>query len=123
MPTISPKIRKWLSISSMLGLFGSLLLSLLLTSDALQNAARFEQLYSLLLAVNIIALITLFGLIALNLRRLWRQVRRGLAGARLMVRLVTLIVILAVVPVSVVYYFSLEFLHQRLGSWLDVNVD
>lgn len=107
----------------MISLFTTLLASLLTTSDILRHSERFDHLYTSLLLINAIAVLTLLGLIGLNLHNLIYQVRRGRAGARLTVRLVTLLVILSILPVSIVYYFSLQFLHQRLDNWFDFNVE
>jgi len=104
-------------------LFGALLASLLMTSDALQSSARFEHLYTLLLIINVTALFALITLISLNLRELVQQVRGRKIGARLTVRLVSLLIMLSTTPVIIVYAFSLQFLHQRLDSWFDVNID
>lgn len=107
----------------MASLFTTLLASLLTTSDILSHSERFDHLYTSLLLINAIAVLTLVGLIGLNLHHLIYQVRRGRAGARLTVRLVTLLVILSIIPVTIVYYFSLQFLHQRLDNWFDFNVE
>ncbi len=100
-----------------------LLVSLVLMSNATQGSARFGQLYSVLLVINTLGLITLAGLIGWNLFTLLRQVARGQAGARLTVRMVAVFVILSVTPVLVVYYFSLQFLHRGIDSWFDVRVE
>ncbi len=100
-----------------------ILASLTLMSEATQGSARFGQLYSLLLIINVLGLLTLAGLIGWRLFRLLAQVRRRMAGARLTVRMVTMFVVLAVTPVVVVYYFSLQFLHRGIDSWFDVRVE
>ncbi|MDM8559449.1 ATP-binding protein [Candidatus Parabeggiatoa sp. HSG14] len=116
------KIKKGLNIGTALVL-GALLVSLLMIADALQNSERFEHLYSSLLLINAIALLALLAVIGLNLRRLFHQVHEKKVGAGLTVRLVGLLIVLSIVPVIVVYYFSLEFLHQRLDHWFDVNIE
>ncbi|NIR27973.1 MAG: HAMP domain-containing protein [Gammaproteobacteria bacterium] len=100
-----------------------ILASLTLMSEATQGSARFGQLYSVLLIINVLGLLTLAGLIGWNLFRLLAQVRRRMAGARLTVRMVTMFVVLALTPVLVVYYFSLQFLHRGIDSWFDVRVE
>ncbi len=45
------------------------------------------------------------------------------AGARMTSRLVIMFVVLSVVPVSVVYYFSLQFLQRGIDSWFDVRIE
>ena len=104
-------------------LFVLLLMSLYLMSDATHNAALFGQLYSLLLGINLLAIVLFIGLIAKSLWLLIRQYRQRIAGSRLTARLVIMFVILSVTPVSVVYYFSLDFLQRGIDSWFDVRVE
>jgi nitrogen fixation/metabolism regulation signal transduction histidine kinase len=100
-----------------------LLVSLSLMSDATHNSERFGQLYSWLLLINALGLIVLVGMIGTNLYWLVSQYRARAAGAKLTYRLVVTFVILAVVPVAVVYYFSLQFLQRGIDSWFDVQIE
>ena len=100
-----------------------LLGSAYLMSNATQGSAWFGELYSALLAINAIALIGLGTLIAWNLYRLLRQARERRPGAKLTVRMVIVFVVLSVTPVTVVYYFSLQFLHRGIDSWFDVRIE
>jgi PAS domain S-box-containing protein len=117
------KIRTGLNIGLTVALFVVLLISLLMIVEALQNSEHFEHLYSTLLLINALALLALLVRISLNLHHLLRQVRNKRAGARLTVRLVSLLVLLSTVPVFVIYYFSLEFLHQHLDSKFELDVE
>ncbi|MBI5041803.1 MAG: HAMP domain-containing protein [Gammaproteobacteria bacterium] len=107
----------------MLALFVLLLVSLSFMSDATHNSEQFGRLYSLLLLTNALGLVVLIGLIGANLYWLLMQYRRRAAGARLTSRLVIMFVVLAVVPVSVVYYFSLQFLQRGIDSWFNVQIE
>ena len=107
----------------MLILFGILLVSLSLMSDATHNSERFGQLYSWLLLLNTLGLVVLAGLIGTNLYWLVSQYRARAPGARLTSRLVVTFVILAVVPIAIVYYFSLQFLQRGIDSWFDVQIE
>lgn len=106
-----------------LGLFGLLILSLYLMSNATVNSTQFTSLYLILFVVNIIVALSLFILILVNLFGLVRQRRRDRMGSRLTVNLVMIFVTLAVVPVSVVYFFSARFISQGIDSWFDVRVE
>lgn len=101
----------------------SLLASLILMSAAIQNSGNFGAMYSVLLVLNSAGLLTFIALIAINLRRLIKQLRRREAGARLTLRMLVIFVTLAVVPVLVVYGFSLDFLRRGIDSWFDVEID
>ena len=100
-----------------------LLASLWLMSNATQGSARFDRLYSVLLIINVAGLITLGALIGHNLYRLLRQVRERQPGARLTGRMAAVFVALAVIPVIVVYAFSLQFLSRGIDTWFDVRIE
>ncbi len=116
-------LKNKLNIGLIIGLFIILLATLLMIVSALQNSERFAHLYSTLLLINIIALVILLILVIFNLSNLIRQLHKRRIGARLTIRLVSLLVVLSIIPVIIVYYFSLEFLHQRLDNWFDINVE
>ena len=107
----------------MLVFFVLLLVSLYFLSDATHNSERFGQMYSVLLIINGASLVLLGALVVANIFTLIRQQRMNAAGARMTSRLVIMFVVLAIVPVSVVYYFSLQFLHRGIDSWFDVRIE
>lgn len=100
-----------------------LLASLYLMGVATRNTEAFGRLYLVLLLVNLLGLITLVVLIIANLARLVRHYRSGAAGSRLTVRLLLSFVIIALAPVSVVYYFSIDFIQRGIDSWFDVRIE
>jgi len=97
--------------------------SLYLMSGATHNSAQFSQQFSILLGINALAAILLIGLITKNLITLIKQYRARQVGSRLTAKLVIMFVILSVTPVSIVYYFSLDFLQRGIDSWFDVRVE
>ena len=104
-------------------LFVLLLASLYLMSIATHNSLLFGRLYSLLLGINLLATLLLLGLIGKSVWSLIQQYRQGKTGSRLTARLVIMFVILSVTPVSVVYYFSLDFIQRGIDSWFDVRIE
>lgn len=104
-------------------LFILLLLSLYLMSGATHNSTLFSRLYSVLLGINVLAIVLFIGLIGKSVWRLIKQYRERVTGSRLTARLVAMFIILSVTPVSVVYYFSLDFLQRGIDSWFDVRVE
>ena len=110
-------------VGPLIALVALLLGSLTLMSSATQGSAHFDKLYSALLIINAVGLLILAVLIARNLYRLARQVREHQPGARLTGRMTAVFVLLAVTPVLVVYYFSLQFLHEGIDSWFDVRIE
>jgi nitrogen fixation/metabolism regulation signal transduction histidine kinase len=112
-----------LGIMPMLLLFTILLVSLWLMSDATHNSERFGEHYSWLLLVNAFILVVLGALVVANIIWLFRQQRKQAVGAKLTTRLVVMFVVLSIVPVSMVYYFSLQFLQRGIDSWFDVQIE
>jgi PAS domain S-box-containing protein len=106
---------------AVMGLF--MLASLWLLTAATENSAQFGRMHVVLVVINVIGLIVLVGLIGISLIRLIRQYRRGATGSKLTTRLVIIFVVMAVVPVSLVFYFSLGFLQTGIDSWFDVRIE
>ena len=88
-----------------------------------RNSELFGRLYSVLLVTNIIGIILLLTLILINLYRLAVQFRTRVMGSRLTLRLFGMFVLLAVIPVSVVLFFSLQAVNKGIDSWFDVNTE
>lgn len=108
-------------------LFMLLLLSLYLLSYATEQssdrAAQLDDLYGWMLLVNVVGLVGLVILVGINLMRLVRQYRDAEPGSRLTVRMVLLFVLLSVLPLGVVFYFSMQFLLSGIDSWFNVEVE
>ncbi len=100
-----------------------LAVALFLMSAATQNSALFGHLYSLLLVVSLGGIALLLLLIAFNLHRLIAQYRKGRLGSRLTLRLLGMFVLLTVIPLSVLYVFSIQMLNKGIDSWFDVKVE
>ena len=118
-----PLKRPFNSVIPVLGLAVLLLAVLVLMSSATEDSESFGEMYSVLLISSALGLATLLGLIVFNLVHLIGQVRRRTVGARLTARMVTMFAVLAVTPVLVVYYFSIQFLHRGIDSWFDVQIE
>ncbi len=100
-----------------------LLASLHLISAAVQRAEGLGQWFIPLLLFTLVGLVLLFALVGWNLWQLLRDYRRRVAGSRLSARLSVLFLVLALLPVSVVYFYSTRFLSSGIDSWFDLQVD
>ncbi len=116
------KIKPPISLT-VLVLFGLILLSLQLMSSATQESSQLSEMYSWLLLVNALGSVVLLGLIGANIYSLARQLKKREAGSRLTTRMVSLFVVLALAPAVIVFYFSMQFLHQGIDSWFNVEID
>ena len=100
-----------------------MLTSLWLLSAATENSSQFGRMHVALVIINVLGLIVLIGLICVNAIRLLRQYRRAAVGSKLTSKLVVIFVVMALIPVSIVFYFSLGFLQRGIDSWFDVRVE
>jgi nitrogen fixation/metabolism regulation signal transduction histidine kinase len=110
--------------STVLGTIGVALwlVALYLLGSAAQNSATFDKWLPWILLINISGLVTLFVLLATKVTRLVRDYRRHVPGARMKGRTVAIFSALAVVPILVVYYFSVRFLNRGIDSWFEIEV-
>ncbi len=110
---------------TLLTLIGVILLvvSLALLAKTTQNSQEFGRLQLLILGINGVGVLVMLILILGSLFRLGREYRMHKAGARLKARLVGLFAGLALVPVLVVYGFSLQFLTRGIDSWFNLEVE
>ncbi len=100
-----------------------LIAAFIMMNSAAQNSALFGRMYSVLLLVNILGAVLLIALILLNLLHFAEQYRARIVGTRLTLRLLLMFVALAVVPVSVVFYFSIQALNRGIDNWFDVRIE
>ena len=91
-----------------------MLVSLILLSKSTQNSADFESMHVWLLLLNAVAAVALAIVIGVNIIRLILQYQRKVTGSRLTTRLVIMFVILAIVPVVLVYGFSIQFISRGI---------
>ena len=73
------------------------------------------------LGISGILLLSLF--LAINLFGLLRQFVRGEMGSRLTVKLVAIVLFLTLIPFSLLYYFSIQFLNKGVDGWFDVRIE
>jgi nitrogen fixation/metabolism regulation signal transduction histidine kinase len=100
---------------------GAILLFLLASASA--NTALFAQNYKMLVLLNGSVVGVLMLLVGVQLWRLRQQVRAGVFGSKLTVRLVWLFALMAVLPGALVYGVSVQFLGKSIESWFDVRID
>jgi nitrogen fixation/metabolism regulation signal transduction histidine kinase len=98
------------------------LAALYLLASAAQNSAEFDRWLPWILLINICGLLTLFVLLTGKLAHLARDFRRHVPGSRLKARTVAIFSALAVAPILVVYYFSLQFINRGIDSWFELEV-
>ena len=101
---------------------GLSLAALYLLSQTAQNSEEFDRLGNTILLVNVAGVLVLLLLLVGNLARLFRDYRNNVPGSKLKARMVGMFVGLAVVPLLIVFYFSMQFINRGIDSWFNVEV-
>ena len=96
---------------------------LFLLASASENSAFFDRHYPALLVLNALIAVALLALVALLLTRLYRGRKRREFGSRLMTRLVLLFAVVGILPGTVIYMVSVQFVSRSIESWFDVRVE
>jgi PAS domain S-box-containing protein len=112
------------AIVALLVLIGSGLwvAALLMMAQTVQQSAHFSDLHPFIVGVNAAGLIVLLILIGGRLTQLVRDWRKRVVGSRLEARMVWMSATLAMLPLLLVFYFSLVFLNRGIDSWFHVEI-
>jgi nitrogen fixation/metabolism regulation signal transduction histidine kinase len=100
---------------------GMILVFLLATASG--STSVFARYYDVLVWLNLIPLIGLGSLVAMRLFQLWQKVSRKTFGSRLSLRLVMMFAVVAILPGTIVYTLSVQFLNRSVETWFNVRVD
>lgn len=100
-----------------------LVVALDLMSGAVRNSEELNRTFLPLLFLVLLGLLVLAVMVVVNVVKLVRHYRRQTAGSRLTGRILIRFVLLSLLPVGVVYYYSLGFLLHGIDSWFDVEID
>ncbi|MFL6578766.1 MAG: HAMP domain-containing protein, partial [Povalibacter sp.] len=96
--------------------------ALLMMAQTVQQSANFSDLHPFILGVNVAGLLVLLILIGGRLTQLMRDWRKRVVGSRLEARMVWMSATLAMVPLLLVFYFSVMFLNRGIDSWFHVEI-
>jgi nitrogen fixation/metabolism regulation signal transduction histidine kinase len=102
----------------------SVLLFFLLT--ATENSSRFEPTNSnfvILLGAVVVLAIGLFLMVLLLSWQLYRRYQKREFGSRIMTRLVFLFALVGILPGSIIFLVSAQFLNRSIESWFSVKLD
>ena len=108
-----------------LGVLGAALalFALYLLGETTDRTGDLESQYINILFVNVVGVLALLALTVGNLWRLLGEFRNRIPGAKLKARVVGMFVGLAVVPLLIVFYFSVRFINSGIDNWFSVEVE
>ena len=95
----------------------------ILLSQSAQDGDLFGDYYTALIALNATGIFILALLTFFQVRKLVSAFRARALGSRLTLRFIATFAILALVPLAMVYYFSVQFLSRSIDSWFDVRIE
>jgi nitrogen fixation/metabolism regulation signal transduction histidine kinase len=112
------------TLVSVLVLIGSGLwmAALLMMAQTVQQSANFSALHPVIVGINVAGLLVLLILIGGRLAQLIRDWRKRVVGSRLEARMVWMSATLVMVPLLLVFYFSIVFLNRGIDSWFHVEI-
>jgi nitrogen fixation/metabolism regulation signal transduction histidine kinase len=91
--------------------------ALLLLARSVENSTQFTRWQIAIVVANALLVLVLAVLLARRLWRLARDYRNHVPGSRLTARTVGIFSALVIIPLLVIYGFSLHFLNRGIDSW------
>jgi len=88
-----------------------------------QDSSRLNDLFLVIFGLAIVITVLLLALLGRSIYKLYRDYKNQVEGSRLTVRLVSLFALLIIVSTTIVYSFSIHFLHRGINSWFDVEIE
>jgi two-component system, NtrC family, nitrogen regulation sensor histidine kinase NtrY len=77
----------------------------------------------ILININLLLLLSLFLLVFRNLAKLYYEKKNNILGSRLKTRLVTAFIFLALLPTTVLFFFSIQFITTSIAFWFNAPVE
>jgi len=97
---------------------------LILLAKSLSNTDLISSdTFRFLVALSVFFVFSLIILITIQVFRLLQSVKKEIIGSRLTLRLVLSFGLMVLIPVSIVYLVSVNFLTKSIESWFDVRVE
>ena len=112
-------MRYLIPIISLIGITLLILLAKSLGNTDLLSTETFR----LLFIFNILFIAALVLLIAIQIFRLLNSIKKEIVGSKLTLILVISFALMVIIPVSIVYLVSVNFLTKSINSWFDVKVE
>lgn len=118
----SPEFRRNLIAALTVGCVVLWLIAVYLLSQSVQNASSLTNLLPWVLVVNIAGLTALIVLVLLRSAQLVRAWREHVVGSRLQARLVWMTALLSILPLSIVFFVSIQFINRGIDSWFGSEI-
>ncbi len=77
----------------------------------------------ILINTNLLLLLALLLLVFRNLAKLYYEKKNNILGSKLKTRLVASFIVLALLPTTVLFFFSIHFISTRIAFWFNTPVE
>jgi nitrogen fixation/metabolism regulation signal transduction histidine kinase len=115
-------LKRWRGFGFMAIAALAVLSMLLLLGHSLESSSEFNRWQQLILGINTAGVVVMSVLLVRRILRLVRDYRNHVPGSRLTARTVTIFGTLVIVPLLMIYLFSLAFLNLGINSWFKEEV-
>jgi len=99
------------------------LVLLFLLTQATDNRQMYERNYARLFTLNVVVALVLLAVISWVAWRLFKRLRQGRFGSRLLVKLAAVFALAGFAPGLLIYVVSYQFVSRSIESWFDVQVE
>ncbi len=99
------------------------LVLMFLLTQATGNRELYERNYTRLFVLNVVVAAALLGVILWAVWRLFKRLRQGRFGSRLLIKLAAVFALAGFVPGMLIYVVSYQFVSRSIESWFDVQVE
>ena len=99
------------------------LVLMFLLAQSTNNRALYERNYARLFGLNVVVAGLLMLVIGWVGYRLFKRLRQGKFGSRLLIKLAAIFALVGVVPGALIYLVSYQFVSRSIESWFDVKVE
>ncbi len=96
--------------------------SLALSIAALMESSKISQFYDSLFITNFICVVILVGLIVKEVRALIKKASDRVPGSRITLKIVLTFVVLSILPLTIIFAFSIYFINKSIESWFQVEI-
>ncbi len=77
----------------------------------------------ILININLLLLLTLLLLVFRNLAKLYYEKKNNILGSKIKTRLIIAFIILALLPTTVLFFFSIQFISSSIAFWFNAPVE
>ncbi len=122
-PVSTLRHRGWGWVVGLTILVSMALVLLFLLTQATQRWEAYEQNFSLLFSLNMVFAALLLAVITWLGVRLFRRLRQGKFGSRLLVKLASIFALVGILPGILIYAVSYQFVTRAIEVWFDTKVE